>query len=115
VKRIYYPYDFIKSIVGEKRINKEITYHLRKGLNIEGSAYNRETAEVHINLRYLYMILPQDKKDLFFKYLVYAINHEFMHYLLHKEQGCATTISFDNLYRFGITIDEFTNKIYGGV
>lgn len=114
MKRIFYPYLFIKVLIGEGKTNNKISYHLSN--DIWGSAYNRITSEVYINIRYLYVVSPVEAgSDFFFKYLVYALNHEFMHYLLHKEQGEATTIAFDNLYRNGVTVDDIKNKIYGGV
>lgn len=87
------------------------------------SSYNRIDVKIKFNFKALFesirqfLIFDKDNYDnaMFYRFLIYAINHEQMHYILHKEEGEAVSIAFDNLYKDGIDLNDAFYKMYGGV
>ena len=126
MKKIYYPYGMLISLFGETKTNKEVTYHLNYNMDASGW-YNNNNITININLKFIYDSFLKMLKTvhntynckeinyMFIEYIIYGINHEFMHYLLHKEFGNLTSIAFDNLYINGVSLTDAINKFYGGI
>ena len=64
---------------------------------IQGAAYYRKSKNIYLNLKIIKQRTKNDK--MFMDYLCFALSHEFLHWLLHREHGEKECIQMDNLFQ----------------
>ena len=73
--------------------------------------YNTRTKATYLNLKQLKAVAKND--DIFIQLLSHVLNHEFLHWLIHKEHGLIKSKQLDNLFREAnaLDVEECNNYI----